>query len=234
MYFFDAFSAEELAVNDKPFIIKGGLKNPESYITWADVENCMNNPALYELKDVGPFDDYYEPYYTYKNTWLIRHVIDKRRLFGSINNGNTLCIENYGYYNYQINTLLKEFETRFNVVCAAHVYCGLKGSRSFSTHSDVPANFILQISGNTPWKVFKQRSTGLLDITTSNNFAKLKNFTEEDIELETVLTPGDVLYIPSRQYHVALPNEPRISISVPCAHRGNMQVYDRNYYKLEI
>ena len=61
---------------------------------------------------------------------------------------------------------------------------------------------------------------------------------EEDLELdiEVNLTPGDVLYIPSRAYHCAYPKGERISVSVPCWNKlpsdePTTQI-DRNIYNI--
>jgi hypothetical protein len=235
MRFLDLFSIEDIALNDMPFIIKHGLEDPAKYAMWSDVEECMNNPTLYRLIDCGPHDDSFTCYDTFKFQWIPTPVIDKKHLFQNINNGNTLLIENYGFYNQQINDLLKELESRFFIDSAAHLYCGLLNSKSFPIHCDSPANFILQIEGRTRWTVFKQRATQLIKTSDISSILYNKNYeVKNDILLDTILEPGDVLYIPSRQYHVASPSEPRISISIPCAVRSTDTIYNRNYYKLNV
>ena len=42
--------------------------------------------------------------------------------------------------------------------------------------------------------------------------------------IETKLKPGDLLYVPSRHYHCAMPKSPRISITIPCLNRAIMFV----------
>ena len=34
--------------------------------------------------------------------------------------------------------------------------------------------------------------------------------------INTTMKSGDLLYIPSRYYHCALPKSPRVSLSIPC------------------
>jgi len=57
-----------------------------------------------------------------------------------------------------------------------------------------------------------------------------------ETEIDVVLSPGDGLLIPPRQYHLAMPNQRRISISIPCWPRAREEktINDRNFYKLNI
>ena len=42
-----------LLVEDKPYIFEGLIRNPQEIATWNDIENCLNNPALYEFEMIG-------------------------------------------------------------------------------------------------------------------------------------------------------------------------------------
>ena len=51
--------------------------------------------------------------------------------------------------------------------------------------------------------------------------------------IETKLKPGDLLYVPSRHYHCALPKSPRLSISIPCLSLNPAIIQtDPNTYKI--
>lgn len=48
--------------------------------------------------------------------------------------------------------------------------------------------------------------------------------------IDTVLTVGDLLYIPAGMFHKATPASARVSISVPLAQSSIEKPIDRKYY----
>ena len=103
---------------------------------------------------------------------------------------------------------------------------------SFPPHADNPANFIIQTYGETDWVVFDNRISQLLDSYDVGTVDELTPI------VEVRLKPGDMLYLPSRIYHCAYPDEPRLSMSIPCMplgplnRSGDVLTLDKNYYKL--
>ena len=72
----------------------------------------------------------------------------------------------------------------------AHIYASYyKTSYSFSKHFDYAHNFIIPQHGKSRWIV--------------SNFC------------DTILKPGDMLYIPCKWEHECIPSEKRISVSFP-------------------
>jgi len=222
-----------LLVEDKPYIFEGLIRNPQEIATWNDIENCLNNPALYEFEMIDQNSNKIQiP--SYKKAWIYNKLVqDKQFLFDKFNNGATLIIMNYGFYNNMINHLLGTLENLFDIHASAHVYCGLEDTKSFTIHDDYPANFIFQIEGETKWQLFKNRISYLYQTGTMNGKLKKEDL---ELELEVNLKPGDAIYIPSRAYHCAYPKGKRISVSVPCWNRlpsdePNTQI-DRNIYNI--
>lgn len=202
-----------LLTDDKPHFFKQLIKDPESYVTWDDIERCMNNTALYDFELIDQYNTKVEiP--TYTRPWMFgRKTQEKSFLFEKIHKAHGIVINNYGFYSQKTNDLLNVFETLYNVNAAIHIYAGLEGGKSFPIHDDYPANFIIQAEGCTRWKVFKNRISYLYRTGTMNN-----RVTEDDLEIayDVVLEPGDALYIPSRMFHAAYPDSKRISMSIPC------------------
>ena len=183
-------------------------------VGWQDIEDCLNNPHFYNFEMIDQYNNKIDTP-MYEKAWEFggRLIQDKQFLFDRFNNGSTLIIMNYAFRNKVVNDLLHSLEHLFDIHASAHVYCGLDDTKSFTIHDDYPANFILQIEGETEWTIFKNRISYLYKTGIMNG--KLK---ESDLEVETktVLKPGDVLYIPSRAYHCAKPKGERISLSIPC------------------
>jgi ribosomal protein L16 Arg81 hydroxylase len=219
-------------IKDKPYYFKNLIPDVQEYITWNDINHCLNNPALYEIELINSLGEKVNIPSNRKPWVQHRHVQEKSFLFEKINNGCSSIILDYAFYNKKTNDLLKLIENRFSVNCSAHVYFGLENSKSFNIHSDNPPNFIFQMSGVTKWKVFEDRLSSLY--MTGNCQLNEKDLT---LSFEVDLHPGDCIYIPARCYHGALPEGKRISISVPCWPRlptdnENFKT-DRNWYYLD-
>jgi hypothetical protein len=219
--------------DDQPHYYKQLITKPEEFLTWKDVEFCMNNPFLYDFEVIDS-DNQKVSIPSSRKAWIWnREIQDKKFLFDKLHQGSSLIIMNYGFYSEKTMELLSIFENLFDVNAAIHVYCGLKGAKSFPIHDDYPANFIIQTEGSTRWKVFKNRISYLYRTGTMNNRLR-----EEDLEIaiDVVLEPGDALYLPSRGFHVAYPEGKRLSMSIPCWNRlptdPPENSADRTYYRI--
>jgi ribosomal protein L16 Arg81 hydroxylase len=205
-----------LLYEDKPHLFKNAIPEYSHLASWQTVEYCLNNPQFYNFELIDKNNNKIQiP--EHKKAWVYeRTVQDKAFMFDSVNKGNSLVISNYTFVNNNVNELMNTFENLFDVHAAGHLYCGYQGSNSFHIHDDYPVNWIIQVEGNTRWKVFNNRISYLYQTGTMNG--KLHE-EQLDCAIDTVLEPGDMLYIPSRTFHVAYPSEKRISLSVPCWNR---------------
>jgi ribosomal protein L16 Arg81 hydroxylase len=92
-----------------------------------------------------------------------------------------------------------------------HLYGGLsESSISFPPHNDLATNYIIQLDGECNWTIYNEQAT-------YDEALHYKKLPEEQlsIEYETILKPGDILYIPSGKYHKCVPLGKRLSLSVP-------------------
>lgn len=216
---------------DRGYYFPDLISNPSEFLTWKDVEECLNNPAFYEFEMIN-HDSAKVNIDRYVRAWIPeKKVLDHRQLVEHVNHGHTLIIMNYGFHNRNTQQLLNTFERIFDVDAAIHVYGGLEGSKSFKIHDDYPCNFIIQVEGNTRWKIYKNRISSLYKTGTQQHEIKDELL---DVDVDVVLKPGDALYIPARAYHCAFPTEKRLSMSIPCWPRmpGSNQTFDRNFYKV--
>lgn len=216
-------------IHDQPFYIKNALVDPLSYLSWDTVEDCLNNPSKYIFECVDKKTQSKIDFHKIKPFWNDVPIADKKNLFRLVADGNTLIILNYSHYNHKTNNLCALIEQSFPVATEIHSYCSYsEDSKSFKIHCDYASNFIIQCDGTTRWKVFNNRLSGLYPI--SNN-----SIDEDNLELciDVELTPGDLIYIPSRIYHAAIPSGKRLSMSIPCIPMMfDTTRYDRNSYKL--
>jgi len=216
---------------DRGYYFPKLIQNPSDFLTWQDVEYCLNNPAFYEFELIDHESNKVN-IDRYVRSWIPdKRVQDSRQMVAQVNHGHTVIIMNYGYHSRQTQKLLSLFEQMFDIDAAIHVYAGLSGSKSFHIHDDYPCNFIIQVEGQTDWKIYKNRISSLYKTGTQQHILKDELL---EVDIEVTLEPGDALYIPSRAYHCAFPKDRRLSMSIPCWPRmpGSNQTPDRNYYKV--
>ena len=102
-----------------------------------------------------------------------------------------------------------------NSAADAHFYCSpCEDATSFSVHADGDDNFLVHAIGKVHWQVFTKQS-------------------RTECVIDTVLGPGDLLYIPKGTYHKAEPVTARISISVPVAIIRGIHPLSRDYCDFE-
>ena len=213
----------DLENDDKACYFKNFIENPSELLTWNDVEDCMNNPNFYEFELVDHNNNKIDIPASAKPWNYHRPIQNKKFLFDNVNHGHTLIITNYGFHSDNTTELLATFENLFDIHAAIHVYAGLKGSKSFTVHDDYPANFIIQVEGETRWQVFENRISYLFKTGRMNGRVNTSMLRPA---IDVVLTPGDAFYIPSRAYHCAEPTEKRLSISIPCWQRLTTDTLD--------
>lgn len=222
---------KHIRYNDAPIVLKNILNNPSQYVTWEDVENVINKNDCYVelIRDQIKVD-----IPGFKYFWYGKSIHHKKFIFDSINSGDTFIINQYTNWKKEINDLCSSIEQCYDVIVDAHVYGGLKDNcKSFKQHVDVPANFICQVEGTTHWQVYNNRSSALLNHYQTNTLSIPDNTL--DVELDVMLEPGDVIYLPSRTFHAAFPTGKRLSISISCKSKNATNEYiplDRNYYNI--
>jgi len=237
--FFDE-QFENLILHDKPFIVRDFYDDPSKLATWKDVEEVCNNgnyPGYIMHPQIGKI-------IADGGEWNFHPNVKDR--FDCILNGGGACILHYDAHNAHTNELAKFFEDRFNVDARFFLQAQLHPMDGYGLHSDdrnTVAIFIVQIEGTTSWKVYDNRQSSLFDNEhprSKDFFVKYKNdeglYSKMDLVLEETLYPGDLIYIPHRMYHWAVPSEKRISLSIPCSAReeGNKPHVNRGWYRLQL
>lgn len=109
----------------------------------------------------------------------------------------------------------------------AHLYAGKKESNSFPPHVDGPCNFIFQIYGENEFTIYENKKSSLTNLHMNYNLSKeeKKQIYDNLRPIETrVMKPGDMVYVPSRQYHYVRPLSDRLSLSFPFILKGPTSV----------
>jgi len=192
-----------------PLLLKDSFEY-ENIISWEDIENYLNNPYIHN-NDVEVID-----------TCGIKFNLSKvnypycaepkylpSQVFNFINNDYSFVLSNMNRYNKELNFLANQIDTEVygNKSLDFHLYCGLGSkSNSFKAHSDRSYNIIMQVDGTSHWKVYSEIFKESLIFP--NSIEKTMN-----LIIDSILYPGDVLYIPAGSVHKCIPKGKRISIS---------------------
>ena len=202
-------SDKKLTINDDPFLVENFI-DIKKYISWDVLNDAINSNIVYweiighDGKKIDiPFK---EPF------WFKGHQQQNKSFIKDyVNAGYTFVISRSSVLNNNLKLITSAIQKTFHVSADIHIYGSKGGSGSFGPHADMPANFIIQIEGETEWVVFKNKVSNMLSL-----YHRDDNFNNLDPMLEHRAKPGDLIYVPSRYYHCALPNSPRLSISIPC------------------
>lgn len=237
------YSSKNWVIDDEPHLWEGIVDKDllPKFATWDDIEYCLNNPQFYSItfinKDIIQFLDIKQ----YERCWSspCAEVSDLMRAWEE---GHNLIINNFDQGFPKKQALIGEFEKYFDGKTSFHIYAGLKKCNSFRVHEDTANNFIMQIEGETHWKVYNNRCSNLVkkqpqlkedfdfDATTLDG-AEFE--TDMKCVIDHVLKPGDMLYIPARCYHQAQPDGKRLSVSIPMQHMlPHLKPIDRKWYDL--
>lgn len=213
----------DLVHNDKPIVLKNFFPLIGNLVSYKELSIALSqNQVTWEI--LGDQGKILSPN---SNTSLFQN---KDKIQSYINLGYTFVAGLYSLHNNLTRNLASEIENIFNVDCDLQIY-GSKSpsSPTFPAHCDNSLNFIFQAEGQCDWEVYSNKSSILVSI--SNTIENL-NSSKLDLMLKTTLNPGDMLYIPPRYYHKAIPNTPRLSVSIPCYLKNTTPPLNKNYYKL--
>ena len=123
--------------------------------------------------------------------------------------------------NSKINNICEILEQKTNQAVDAHIYFSkLKNIETgFGIHKDSSHNLIIQVQGRTHWKVGSN--------TYKTSETNIKDFYKEDtLSIDTVLEPGDAIFIPSNIFHRATSLSKRISVSFPIINSKTTTVHE--------
>lgn len=209
---------------DEAFFAKNAIDG--IFLNWIDIENLLNDFYRISTDTIELINDKQNKIElkTFMAAWMQNPKLDPKFIIEKINDGHSLVILGASRLNQKINQLCSIIEENIPRVAAdIHVYCGLKGSKSFKAHYDNADNLILHQSGKCYWKIYKQKS---IDCDYEHNV----DGENLDVEFETELEQGDLIYVPMHQYHECFPLEKRISLSIPLIKHLNR--FNRSWYSI--
>ncbi len=203
---------------NRPFYIKQGIK--EKIFSWSELENILNlRPFVSDKRFVFINHNKYQwtnPSWSTDNSFPASLLDEEIKKY--------VCyLVDCSKINEKVNAVCGQLESATEGSAVdAHIFFSLNYSNTDIwpfVHRDVSNNLIIQIEGRTVFKIWDARED--------------RN-TLDQPEMEVVMEPGDVLYIPRDIWHGALSMTKRLSVSFPISTQRPCILEDRHWIKLDI
>ena len=220
---------KDWSTDDAPQYWQGVIDDPSYYATYKDLEYCLNNPQFFDIQFIDRISGTYVQLPEFERCWSRPHV-EQKDLVDCWNHGHNLVINNFDQIDSKRQEICQNVEETFPQIRASmHIYAGTRDCRSFKIHEDYANNFILQVDGETHWRVYNNRASNLVKELPDWNL----QHEDLDCRIDVILKPGDLLYIPARCYHHAQPESKRLSVSIPMQHGyPHLRPRDRRLYEI--
>jgi ribosomal protein L16 Arg81 hydroxylase len=124
--------------------------------------------------------------------------------------GATLSFDAIDEVHEPLRSLAESFEAFFRGGTKINIYAGWRSLHGLDLHRDNQEIFILQVDGRKRWLLYGYSVDGV-----DRSGLSRTSVPPAGAELDQILQPGDLLYIPRGCYHLAVPmNEPALHLTL--------------------
>jgi len=222
----------DLIHDDKPFFIPNFITSPEKLLSWDDVDNFFNftegpiNIINTSTQHSENFDEI--PYYYNKV------LPNRNKEYQAIKNNSTFNGACYNNYNGYAKYLSHEIDKNLGVASDIQFLASLSSNTvSFHPHIDIDPIIVIQTYGKIEWTVYENKVTHLFPRGFINSVMLSKDFQYLGKSQTFSLTPGDLLYMPSRTPHQVKVNSTRLTLSIQCMPQMSNPKVDKSYYPIK-
>lgn len=206
-------------LDNKPYYKSNVLTDLYSFSKLEELINLRPfvNSARFLLTNNQKYEWEHQAWLTDVNSW-------PPGLLNMIMKNQVCYITDCSRVNKKINDLCKELEDLTDLPTDAHLYFDLNKNIGHQSHWDNSTNMIVQVEGETQFKIwdkyYYEPSPRTID-----------NVNEKPI-MDITMKPGDVIIIPKNILHQANSITKRLSISFPMAEDWNSPKQERTWVKL--
>ena len=220
---------KDWSIDDRPAYWQGVIKDPEYYATYKDVEHCLNNPQNFDIQFIDRISCTYIQLPKFERCWSRPHE-EQSDVVECWNHGHNVIINNFDQIDRKRQQIMRSVEETFPAIRSSmHIYAGTRDCKSFKIHEDFANNFIIQVDGETHWRVYHNRASNIVNQIPEWNL----QHDDLDCAIDVTMKAGDMLYIPARCYHHAQPAGRRLSVSIPLQHGyPHLKQRDRHWYEI--
>lgn len=181
--------------------IEGSSDKFSSVFNWAVLNRILNStPSPHPSSRL--FKDGYGAIYPKSTVEVINHLQD----------GATFILDDADRYDTRLGAFLDDLTNRLGEATRFNAYASYPSRPGFGLHFDTHDVFILQAEGYKRWEVYPQTVESPIFDRKHHDARRPK---EEELYLECVLEPGDVLYVPKGHWHQAISErEPSLHLTL--------------------
>ena len=205
-------------INLECFYEKKFISDYEEYFSFKELEKLLNlrpfvNNDRFHIANDKSYTWNVGKWFSDPNTFPISLIAEEI-------NDNLCHLSDCSRVSKKVNDLAKELEIIFGGETDAHIFFAMEknNKNGFGIHCDASHNLILQISGETKFEIYD-----IFGIP-----GEKKDFSNEKPIVDVLLTPGDIVFVPKHQFHRAISQSKRLSISFPVSN-SNICFEDRNW-----
>jgi ribosomal protein L16 Arg81 hydroxylase len=193
-----------------------GVKNVQTLFSWSRVNEILTFQKLPypKIRLMGSEGNIRRELYTlnrkiYGNSTAIEQL-DIAMINHHLTEGASLVLNGVDEMDSYLRDVCQELGKKFKNHTAVNAYMAFKDKNGFPIHWDDHETLIVQIDGRKHWKVFgASRLHPLMEDIEGNSTPPATQPL-----FDSVLEPGDVLYIPRGFWHVVTPvNEPSLHLT---------------------
>jgi len=215
-----------------PFYREACLKN---LFSWQELEHLLNlrpfmNDARFKI-----LNDSYKKYHWTTASWSTDNTAFPPSLIDEEIRNKMCYLIDCSRVNSKVNTVCKDLEKGMGGGVDAHIYFDLSivDLHPFKIHWDKSHNCIVQIEGQTKWKIWYDKA--VVD-SVVGEFAFDRGLNHMSTHpkspyIDVIMNPGDMVFVPAYHWHHAQSQTKRLSISFPFSVKY-INKEDRHWIKL--
>ena len=204
----------------KPAFFKNAF---EKFFTWKELENLLNLRPFVNADRCKFVND--KPYTWQRQTWMSDVNTFPPTLLDTEIRQYHCYLSDASRVNESVNSVCGQLEKTFTGGAVdAHIYFNLAevADNGFGIHWDFSHNLIVQMEGETEFKVWEDTVVG----------DRNPQFLNDKPVIDVVMQPGDAIFVPLNVYHQAISKSKRLSISFPISMNNETANQDRHWIKI--
>jgi hypothetical protein len=197
----------------KALHVPGSVPRFEQLLTWAELDALLAQTSLWSNNSIalalGTESLTPDQYCTWGKDRLgdRARVPDHRKVAALMNRGATLVVNFIDRLHPAVRAVAEMLEAVLLAPVTASAFISWQRVQGYPPHFDTQEVFALQVAGRKAWRLYSGRF---------EHPAEIKGYRPKDLSADTKtrllgevegrieLAPGDLLYVPAGQFHVAL------------------------------
>jgi ribosomal protein L16 Arg81 hydroxylase len=194
----------------QPLLCRGSIERVHGLLSWATLNQILEHHwrETYRFRLARQGRDLDPASYADLDGYTPR--IRPRDVTEQLRCGATLSFDAIDELHEPLTRLAEAFEAWFRGGTKVNIYAGWRALHGLDLHRDNQEIFILQLDGRKRWLLY-----GFDIEAVDRSGLSATSVPPRGAQLDEIIGPGDLLYIPRGCYHLAIPmNEPTLHLTI--------------------